>query len=87
MSNGQPAIKAQVSLELIASLIICLVLMVGIARIFVWMNESIVKREQDYQKGRKISSKSHINNNKIDDKLINFYTPKKLYIFTEEKAQ
>lgn len=80
MSNGRLPIKAQVSLELVASLIACLILIVGVSRIFVWMNESIVKRQENYQLGRKISSSDINNANQI-----NFYTPERLYIFSKEK--
>lgn len=70
--RGPRRINAQATLELTISLIVCVVLLIGIAKIFVWLNRCMVERQQAYQSGR-------INPlGKID-----FYTPSKMDIFGE----
>ena len=41
--------KAQVSLELVASIFILLLLLAGCLKLFVWLNERMVLRQEDYE--------------------------------------
>lgn len=67
--------KAQVSLELVLGLIVCLILILGATRLFFWLNQCIVERQEAYEATR------HIPRDKID-----FYTPKEeLRFFPKEK--
>lgn len=63
---------AQVSLELIGSLIVCLVLIVGIARVFVWLNQCLINRQNEYQNTR-VAPRENIDN---------FYAPEDLSILS-----
>ena len=71
---GVPRINGQATLELTISLIVCMVLLMGAAKIFVWLNKTLVERQEAYQQDRK---------NPVDK--IDFYTPEKLDIFGEGK--
>lgn len=74
-SFGQLRIKAQVTLELTISLIICLILLVGATKIFVWLNQIMVERQQAYQ---------NIRTQPIPKVNFNFYNPPPLDIFGEK---
>ncbi|MDO9574698.1 MAG: hypothetical protein Q7I94_06850 [Candidatus Contubernalis sp.] len=47
--NGK---RAQVSLELAASLVVVFILLFGALQVFFWMNKSLVQRQQDYETQR-----------------------------------
>lgn len=49
---GALPIRAQASIELAMSLIVCLVLIMGVSRLFVWINGSLVKRQEAFQDTR-----------------------------------
>lgn len=71
---GPRHINAQATLELTVSLIVCVILLLGAAKIFVWINKSMVERQQAYRNTRAAPL------GKID-----FYTPPKMDIFGEER--
>ena len=61
--------KAQVSIELTAALIGCILLLAGILKIFYWINQSIIDQQVAYQSTR-INATASFN-----------YTPRKLDLF------
>jgi hypothetical protein len=61
--------QAQVSIELTAALIGCILLLTGILKIFYWINESIINQQVAYQRTRMTPN-------------VDFtYAPKKLDLF------
>jgi len=59
---------------LTVALIVCIILLIGAAKIFVWLNQTLVERQEYYQWTRQNPT------GKID-----FYTPQKMDIFEERE--
>lgn len=55
--------KGQASLEMVLSLICVLVLLLGSAKVFIWANEHLLLRHQDYEKTRVEAADTVKNNN------------------------
>ncbi|MCM8800167.1 MAG: hypothetical protein NC900_05530 [Candidatus Omnitrophica bacterium] len=75
---GLLLIRGQVTLELTVALIVTILFLIGITKIFVWLNQTMVERQQAYQDTRPKTTAG------VTKDKINFYTPKKLDIFGEE---
>lgn len=81
MSGGKAApgarpVRAQASIELAMSLIVCLILILGVSRLFVWMNGSLVNRQEAFQQTRVMDGGDPPEKRYNAD----FYTPDKLDI-------
>jgi hypothetical protein len=49
---GQTGKKAQVSLELAASIVVLFILLFGALQVFLWFNQRMVQRQKDYEAKR-----------------------------------
>ncbi|TAN61403.1 hypothetical protein EPN16_03215 [bacterium] len=71
---GARPVRAQASIELAMSLIVCLILILGVSRLFVWINGSLVKRQEAFQDTRDEVG----NGDTIEEKYnTDFYDPSK----------
>jgi hypothetical protein len=83
--------SAQVSIELTVALILITVLILGSARIFAWLNQCMVERQDAYDATRDTpvvdDTYDQDHDGRTDDKIAaDFYTPPKLNIFPKEKV-
>jgi uncharacterized membrane protein len=77
-----PEAKAQSTVELTLVLIVCVIFLLGIAKIFVWVNRTLVERQERFLTWRRMDPVAFISFDLWKD---NFYKPPKLDIFGENK--
>lgn len=67
--------KGQSMIEMTIALVALFIFLFGVARVFVWVNRSMVKRQQAYQATRVVGGG-------IGD--VDFYTPEEFHMFGEQ---
>lgn len=86
---------AQTSIELTLAILCVLILLIGISRLFVWLNQSLVERQEAYENIRQTGKLyaapkyivSAINSDEKGMPLVKFYTPGTFYIFSQEEPK
>ena len=68
--------SGQVAIEATIAILAIFIFLLGASQVFIWMNQSIINRQAAYQKTRTSLGSAES---------IEFYQPKRLYIFPQEK--
>lgn len=68
--------KGQSIIETTVALVALFIFLFGVARVFVWVNRSMVERQEAYQATRVVGGKIGA---------VDFYTPDRFYIFSAEE--